>query len=205
RVNYMYKDRYILELNGRYDGSSRFPMDKRYGFFPSVSVAWNMANERFMQGLYPSLNLLKFRGSVGSLGNQDVGSHDYLPSMGANLGRYIIDGELPMRISAPGLVSTNYTWEEVTSKNIGVDLGMFNNKFSASFDYFVRDTEGMLTLGKELPGVLGAAEPKENAGDLRTKGWELTLGYQNSFGDPKNPFGFSARFNLSDSRSEITR
>lgn len=205
RVNYIYKDRYILELNGRYDGSSRFPKDKRYGFFPSVSAAWNLANENFMKGLYPTVNQLKLRASYGSLGNQDVGSYDYIPSMGASLGDYIIDGELPLQITAPGLVSNNYTWEEVVSRNIGVDLGMFHNKFNASFDYFVRDTKGMLTLGKELPAVLGAPEPKENAGDLRTKGWELSVGYQDSFGNPTNPWSLSARFNLSDSRSTITR
>src|SRR5690606_4212101 len=86
RLNYSYKDRYILELNGRYDGSSRFPSDKRYGFFPSVSGAWNLANEPFMEELKPTLNMLKLRASYGSLGNQDVGSYDYIPSMGASLG-----------------------------------------------------------------------------------------------------------------------
>ncbi|MCR9264583.1 MAG: TonB-dependent receptor [Flavobacteriaceae bacterium] len=212
RANYIYKDRYILELNGRYDGSSRFPKDKRFGFFPSVSLAWNVANENFMKSLYPTLNLLKFRASYGSLGNQDVGydklndgSFDYIPSMGSDLSDYIIDGELPLKITAPGIVSNNYTWEEVVSKNVGVDLGMFNNKFNASFDYFIRDTKGMLTLGKDLPAVLGASEPKENAGDLRTKGWELSLSYQNNFGNPNNPLRFSAKFNLSDSKSTITR
>lgn len=212
RANYIYKDRYILELNGRYDGSSRFPEDKRYGFFPSVSAAWNVANENFMQALYPTVNLLKLRASYGSLGNQDVGSSklndgsfDYIPSMGSDLGGYIIDGELPLKITSPGIVSPNYTWEEVVSKNVGIDLGMFNNKFNASFDYFVRDTKGMLTLGKDLPAVLGASEPKENAGDLRTKGWELSLTYQDSFGNQENPLSFSARFNLSDSKSTITR
>ena len=165
-----------------------------------------------MEGLHPAVSLLKLRASYGSLGNQDVGtsalndgSFDYLPSMDASLGDYIIDGELPVQISSPPLVSQNYTWEEVISKNIGIDLGLFDNKFNASFDYFIRDTKGMLTLGKDLPGVLGASEPSENAGDLRTKGWELALTYRNSFGNPNKPLNFSARFNLSDSRSTITR
>ena len=205
RANYIFKDRYIVEFNGRYDGSSKFPKDKRFGFFPSVSAAWNLANEDFMQSLYPTLNLFKVRASYGSLGNQDVGPYDYIPSMGASLGDYIIGGELPLQISAPAIVSDNYTWEEVVSRNIGVDLGMFNNRFNATFDYFIRDTEGMLTLSRDLPGVLGASEPKENAGDLRTKGWELSLTYQDSFGNPDNPLRFSARFNLSDSKSTITR
>jgi len=204
RANYIYKDRYILELNGRYDGSSKFPKDKRFGFFPSVSAAWNVANEAFMQSL-PTVNLFKLRASYGSLGNQDVGPFDYIPSMSSSLGNYIIDGELPLQIGSPALVSDNYTWEKVVSKNIGVDLGFFNNKLNASFDYFVRDTKGMLTLGKDLPGVLGAGEPKENAGDLRTKGWELSLTYRERFGNPNKPLNFSAQFNLSDSKSTITR
>ena len=205
RANYIYKDRYILEFNGRYDGSSKFPEDKRFGFFPSVSAAWNIANEDFMHSLYPIVRLLKLRASYGSLGNQDVGSFDYIPSMSSSLSNYIIDGELPPQINSPAIVSENYTWEEVVSKNIGVDLGLFNNKFNASFDYFVRDTKGMLTLGKDLPEVLGASEPKENAGDLRTKGWELSLTFKERFGNPNKPLNFSARFNLSDSKSTITR
>ncbi len=205
RANYIYKDKYIFELNGRYDGSSKFPQNKRFGFFPSVSAAWNVTNEGFMEGLFPTLSLFKLRASYGSLGNQDVGAFDYIPSMSSSLSSYIIDGELPLQISSPALVSNNYTWEEVVSKNIGIDLGLFNNKFNATFDYFIRDTKGMLTLGKDLPGVLGASEPLENAGDLRTKGWELALTYRDSFGSPNKPFNFGARFNLSDSKSSITR
>ncbi|QCX38474.1 TonB-dependent receptor [Aureibaculum algae] len=205
RANYIFKDKYIVEFNGRYDGSSKFPIDKRYGFFPSVSGAWNISNEGFMQNLNPTLNLLKIRASFGTLGNQDVGSFDYIPSMGSGLANYIINGEQPLQITSPGIVSNNYTWEEVTSKNFGLDLGLFQNKFNASFDYFIRDTKGMLTLGKDLPSVLGASEPKENAGDLRTKGWELALTYKNNFGSTDNPLRFSARFNISDSKSIITR
>lgn len=207
RANYTYKDRYIVELNGRYDGSSRFPKNKRFGFFPSVSGAWNVTHENFMEGL-SNLSLLKFRASYGSLGNQG-GTNDYpygyIPSMGSQTANYIIDGKLPVQINAPGLVSSNYSWEEVTSKNFGVDLGFFKNRLTANFDYYIRDTNGMLTLGKDLPGVLGANEPKENAGDLRTTGWELSLTYKNQFGNPTNPVNFSASFNLSDSKSKITR
>lgn len=205
RANYTYDNRYIVELNGRYDGSSKFPNDKRFGFFPSVSGAWNIANESFMDNYGSAINVLKLRGSYGSLGNQDVGAFDYIPSMSSGNGAYIINGELPRVINAPGLVSSNYTWEKVISKNIGLDVGLFNNRLNATFDYFIRDTKGMLTLGKDLPGVLGASEPKENAGDLRTKGWELALTYKNQLGNVNDPINFSASFNLSDSKSIITR
>ncbi|MDC6365659.1 MULTISPECIES: SusC/RagA family TonB-linked outer membrane protein [Flavobacteriaceae] len=204
RANYILKDRYILELNGRYDGSSRFPKDKRFGFFPSVSAAWNVSRENFMNALDPTVSLLKFRASYGTLGNQDVDAFGYIPTMTSASGNYILGGELPLQVKAPGLVSDNYSWETVTTLNFGVDLGLFKDKLSASFDIYRRDTKDMLTLGRDLPGVLGASEPLENAADLKTEGWELSLTYQNSFGTNK-PFGLSASFVLSDSRSYITR
>lgn len=204
RANYILKDRYILELNGRYDGSSRFPKDKRFGFFPSVSAAWNVSREPFMKALEPTLNLFKIRASYGSLGNQDVGAFGYIPTMGAGQGGYIINGELPTQVSSPGLASPNYTWETVITKNLGVDLGFFNNRLSATVDVYRRDTKDMLTVGTDLPGVLGASEPNENAADLKTEGWELSLGYKDSFGNPNNPFNLNATLVLSDSRSYIT-
>lgn len=203
RANYIFKDRYILELNGRYDGSSRFPKDKRFGFFPSVSAGWNISRESFMESLEPTISLLKLRVSYGTLGNQDVGAFGYIPTMTARNADYIIGGQLPLQISSPALVSDNYSWETVTTQNFGVDLGLFNNKVNATFDIYRRDTKDMLTLGKDLPGVLGASEPLENAADLKTNGWELSVGYQNSFGT-KKPLGINARFILSDSRSYIT-
>jgi TonB-linked SusC/RagA family outer membrane protein len=205
RANYVYDDRYIFELNGRYDGSSKFPKANRFGFFPSVSGAWNIAKEKFLAGKFSQLNMLKLRASYGSLGNQAVGAFDYIPSMGSSLGNYIIGGERPLQITSPSIVSDNYTWERVTSQNFGLDVGMFSNKLTASFDYFIRDTKGMLTLGKDLPAVLGASEPRENAGDLRTKGWELSLTYRTVLGNSSNPINFSSQFNLSDSKSFITR
>jgi TonB-linked SusC/RagA family outer membrane protein len=204
RANYSFNDKYILELNGRYDGSSKFPKDKRYGFFPSLSGAWNIAKEEFLKS-QTSINLLKLRASYGSLGNQSVGPFDYIPSMSSGNGNYVIDGQLPRQINSPGLVSSNYTWENVVSTNFGLDIGVFKNKLNTSLDYFIRDTKGMLTLGKDLPGVLGASEPKENAGDLRTKGWELSIDYKDQFGSSSDPFNLSASINVSDSKSTITK
>ncbi|WP_010136031.1 SusC/RagA family TonB-linked outer membrane protein [Ochrovirga pacifica] len=203
RANYTLQDRYILELNGRYDGSSKFPKDKQYGFFPSVSAAWNITKENFMNNI-PVLSLLKIRTSYGTLGNQDVNSFDYIPFMSATNSNYIVDGELPLQVSSPELVSDNYTWEKVTTLNFGVDVSLLKNRINATFDIYRRDTKDMLTLGKDLPGVIGANEPLENAADLKTNGWELSIGYQDSFGSHK-PFGLSTRFILSDSRSYITK
>ena len=197
-------DKYIIEFNGRYDGSSKFPEDKRFGFFPSASAAWRVDKEGFMAGINNTVSLFKLRGSFGSLGNQFVTEYGYIPTMSAAQGNYIIGDQLPQRITPPALVSPNYTWEDVETLNFGVDLGFFENRFLASFDVYTRETKGMLTLGKDLPDVLGAAEPRENAADLETKGWELSLEYRNNFSLAGKSLGFNTRFVISDSRSTIT-
>lgn len=205
RINYIFKDRYIIEFNGRYDGSSRFPEDKRFGFFPSGSVAWRVDQENFMAPLENAISRFKLRASYGSLGNQFVTEYGYIPTMSAAQGRYIIGDELPQRITPPALVSPNYTWEDVSTLNFGVDLGLFEDRIIASFDIYRRETKGMLTLGKDLPDVLGASEPLENAADLETKGWEASVEYRNRFNLAGKSAGFNIRAILSDNRSFITK
>ncbi|MCE7042006.1 TonB-dependent receptor [Dyadobacter sp. CY312] len=216
RLNYIYNDKYIVEFNGRYDGSSKFPKNKRFGFFPSASAAWKVDGEDFWKPIAPVINSFKIRGSFGLLGNQFVNEYGYIATLGrpdennyiAALDRqasnYLIGGNVPQQVTAPSLVSPNYTWEKVTSRNIGVDLGFFQQKISASFDWYSRDTKGMLTLGRDLPDVLGAKEPSENAADLRTNGWEVSLGYNDDFNVGGSPLSFNAKVNLSDNRSHIT-
>ncbi|KGE13071.1 SusC/RagA family TonB-linked outer membrane protein [Sphingobacterium deserti] len=204
RLNYTYDDKYIVEFNGRYDGSSRFPKDKRFGFFPSGSVAWRLDRENFLRDV-SAINLLKLRASYGALGNQSVSNYGYLASMAKQNSEYLIGGAQAIYIDVPPLVSPNYTWEEVNTINVGLDMAILKNKLSASFDYYTRETLGMLTMGRELPNVLGALEPNENAADLRTNGWELTLSYQDRFELAGSPLGFNAKVLLSDSYSEITR
>lgn len=204
RLNYTYDDKYIVEFNGRYDGSSRFPKDKRFGFFPSGSVAWRLDREDFMSSL-SGLDQLKLRASYGRLGNQLVSSYGYLPFMDKENSDYLLGSELGVYIKVPPLVSPNYTWEKVNTVNIGLDVAVLKNKLSASFDYYSRSTLGMLTGGKDLPNILGAAEPKENATDLRTNGWELTVNFQDRFELANAPLRFNAKFLLSDSKSTITR
>jgi TonB-linked SusC/RagA family outer membrane protein len=205
RLNYMFRERYIVEFNGRYDGSSRFPSKDRFGFFPSASAAWRVDKEGFMEGIKPAISTLKLRASFGSLGNQNVSAYGYIPTMNPSQAGYIVGGELPQRVSPPQLVSDNYTWEKVETFNFGIDLGFLNDRLSAEFDIYQRNTTGMLTGGKDLPNVLGASEPKENAADLETNGWELALSYRNGFNLAGDRFNFDARLILSDSRAEITR
>ncbi len=204
RLNYIFKERYIVEFNGRYDGSSRFPKESRFGFFPSASAAWNVGQENFMEALKPALSTLKVRGSFGSLGNQNVSAYGYIPTMNPSEANYIVGGELPQRVSPPQLVSDNYTWETVETINFGVDAGFFDNRLNATFDIYQRNTTGMLTQGKDLPDVLGASEPRENAADLQTNGWELTVSYRNHFMLAGKRMDFDTRFILSDTRAWIT-
>jgi TonB-linked SusC/RagA family outer membrane protein len=207
RVNYIFNDRYILEVNGRYDGTSRFPEDNRWGFFPSVSAAWILSEESFMQPLRGTVSTLKLRASYGSLGNQAVGPYDYILNLPSGTTNNLINGNFQRYIGAPGLTvdPTNYSWEEVTTANVGVEAGLFKDRLFTSFDYYVRNTNGMLAPGAELPSVLGTPEPRANVADLETKGWELAIELRNRFRVGGSPLNLNVRLNLGDSRSTITR
>lgn len=204
RLNYIFDDKYIIEFNGRYDGSSKFPRDNRFGFFPSASAAWRIDKEAFMNesGL---LSTLKPRISYGSLGNQFVSPYDYISTMDASQAWLLIGNSRPMMVSTPQLVSPNYTWEKVLSYNTGIDIGFFNDRLLTNFDYYTRNTIGMLTQGKDLPDVLGAGEPNENAADLSTKGWELSVTYKFRTSVANKPLALNTKVILSDSRSTITK
>lgn len=207
RLNYIFRDKYILELNGRYDGSSRFPKENRYGFFPSISGSWIVSKEGFMESVEPVMNHLKLRLSYGSLGNQSVDDYGYINTMSTGQSGYLINGDYPKAVYAPGLGvdPNNYTWEKVVTTNMGVDFGFFNNTLTASFDYFIRNTIGMLTPSQELPAVLGTSPPQSNSADLQTKGWDLTIGYRNNFDLGDSPFDYGMSLVLANSETEITR
>jgi len=209
RLNYTFKNRYILEATGRYDGSSRFPVQKRWGFFPSGSAAWIASQEEFFKPLAPVLSTFKLRTSYGELGNQNVGNFAYIQSLATKTSDYLIGGAGQNLVidGAPGLSvdPQSYTWERVSTLNMGTDIGLLNDKLSFTFDYFIRNTKGMLTAGQELPGVLGTAVPAQNAADLRTRGWELSVSYKDRFNLGTKPFSFDAKVFLSDSKSKITR
>lgn len=208
RINYTLNDRYIFEVNGRVDGSSRFPVQRRWGLFPSVSLAWIATSEKFMDFLKPTVSTLKLRGSYGALGNQSVGNFDYLFKLPTGLSPYLIDGSQRRVVTnAPSLYidPKTYTWERVSTANFGLDLGILKNKLLLTYDYYIRNTTGMLVPGEELPGVLGTSAPKQNAADLRTQGWELTLAYNDSYSVLSKPLSVEAKVVLSDSKSKITR
>lgn len=204
RVNYNYKDRYLLEVNGRYDGSSRFPKDSRFGFFPSVSAGWNIAQERFMESAQDWLGMLKLRGSYGMIGNQNIVEYAFIPSMSINnkYTGWLLDGNPVTAVtSIPSLVSSSFTWEKVATTNVGLDFSLFNSRLSGLFEWYQKDTKGMLAPGMQLPAVVGAAAPYQNTADMRTRGWELNLNWRDQIGK----VGYRIGFNLSDSKSEITK
>ncbi len=207
RLNYIFDEKYIVEFNGRYDGSSRFPKNNRFGFFPSVSAAWIATNESFMQPITGVMNHLKLRASRGSLGNQNVSNYGYISSMNTGQSGYLIGGEYPKTAYAPGLDvdPNNYTWERVVTTNLGADFGFFQNSLRASFDYFTRNTLGMLTPSQELPAVLGTSVPRTNAADLQTKGWELTVSYENEIEVGGSPLEHSFSVLFADNQTTITR
>lgn len=207
RLNYIYNNKYIVELNGRYDGTSRFPALDRWGFFPSASVAWVISNEKFFKPIAESikLDLFKIRGSYGSLGNQDVDAYAYIANMSSGQIGQILDGSRPLAVYSPNPVSQSLTWEKVSTANFGVDMSWFKNKLELNFDKFTRYTDGMLTKGLTLPAVFGAAEPRINAADLKTKGWEFRIGWKDNLIVAKNPLSYGIGINVSDSRSFITK
>ncbi len=203
RLNYSFKNKYLFEANGRYDGTSRFPTDSRFGFFPSVSLGWRVSEESFMDGTDSWLDNLKVRASYGQLGNQNVGSYyPYISSMPSGTSTFLLDGggSLTNYIAPGGLVSNTLTWESVNSQNIGVDFTL-NKKLDVEFDYFIRDTKDML-MRKSYPGTLGATAPSENAADLRNKGWELSVTWRDKV---SSDLSYRVNLSLSDYQTEITK
>lgn len=181
RINYDFDGKYLVEVNGRYDGSSRFAKGNRWGFFPSVSLGWNIHREKFMQKTEGFLSNLKLRASYGLLGNQaNAALYTFASTMSINngLGNYIFSDGRHMYTNPPAVVNPNTTWEKVESKNIGLDFGFFGNALTGTVDIFQRDTKDMLGPGYDFPDMFGAAAPQENNANLRDRGWELSLNYR---------------------------
>lgn len=209
RMTYNYDDRYLLEANGRYDGTSRFPTDSRFGFFPSFSAGWRISNENFMAGTNGWLDNLKLRASWGTLGNQTIQNRNNgnqlfypaIPAMGAGQAPFLLGGVNIPTVSPAGLVSPSLTWESVTSQNIGLDVTMLKSRLDFSFDLYTRDTRDML-MNVDLPDILGTNAPQSNAADLRTSGWELSLTWRDKI---KTNWSYDVTLALADAQAEITR
>ena len=193
--------RYLFETNGRYDGSSKFPSKSRFGFFPSVSAGWRVSEEHFMDWSDSFLSNLKLRVSWGNIGNQSIDPYQFVPAMEAFRPNWVVNGSKPTALKPPALVSNNFTWEKVSTLDFGFDLGLFNNRLNLVFDWYRRDTKGMLAPGMELPGVLGTKAPMQNTADLRSKGWEVSIDWNDRIGNVNYYLGF----NLYDARTKIMK
>ncbi len=202
RFNYDYKNKYLVELNGRYDGSSRFPDGHRWGFFPSGSLGWRVTEENFMSGARSWLSDLKIRASYGSVGNQNIGEYQYYAGMNPTQPFWLV-GSVPITtLSAPGLVSPDFTWETVETKNIGVDFGFLKNRLTGAVDIYQRNTRDILSSNDTpIPATLGTGAPLVNTASLRTNGWEAELSWKDKVG--KVSYFISA--NMFDYTSTVTK
>ena len=205
RLNYDYKGRYLAEVNMRYDGTSRFRKGSRWQWAPSFSLGWNIAQEKFWEPIANTVNQLKLRLSYGVLSNQNT--TNWYPTyrtmvIGLLNGTWLQDAAKTNTTDVGSLVSSALTWEKVRSWNIGLDFGLFNNRLTGSFDYFIRYTDNMVGPAPELPATLGITPPKTNNCDLRTNGWELAIGWRDHLA---NGLSYGIRGTLSDAKTIITR
>lgn len=205
RLNYDYDNKYLLELNARYDGSSRFPKESRWGLFPSISAGWQIDRESFWQPLKPYVSSFKVRGSFGKLGNQTVGVNTFKELMNVGVSNWLDGGTKLNFASMPGPLPTVVTWESTETVNVGADLGFLGNKLFVNADWFRKNVQGMYLPGEPLPAVFGANEPKENYAGLRNEGFEIGLSYQDKFEVAGAPLHFSATASLSNFKGTITR
>ena len=213
RFNYAYDDRYLLEVNGRYDGSSKFPNNSQWGFFPSASAAWRVSQEKFWNVSPKAVSNLKLRASYGALGNSNVDPYTYLETFGlstfgtgsGDAARYLF-GQAKLRYtSLPGQIPDNIGWETSKTFDVGLDAGFLNGRLNLTADYYIRKTVDMYTVGPTLPDTFGATAPKGNYADMSTYGYEIALSYNDSFKLAGKPFNFGIKATLADYYSIIDR
>ena len=208
RINYDYKGRYLFEVSGRYDGTSRFAKGSRWGLFPSASAGWRISEEEWFSPAKNVVNNLKLRLSYGSLGNQNVAAYKFIRKIQTYDFAGFSFGEGSSTASYTSLSAPNagdLTWETSQQYNLGIDAGLFDDRLSFTAEGYIRDTKDMLTDGVALPSVYGASEPDMNAADLRTKGYELSIGWRDQISLFGKPFGYNVGATLSDYRTVITK
>lgn len=202
RINYDYMQKYLLEINARYDGSSRFPKGKKWAFFPSFSAGWRLSDEVFMDWAKPALSNLKLRGSWGTIGNQDVAANSFISTMSSFNSGWVVDGKNQLALGSPKVISPSLTWERVTTLDFGIDAGFLDNELNLTFDWYRRVTSDMHTTGEALPQTFGAAVPKINYGELTGNGFELGVSYQHAF---SGGFAVSVGANIAHVEEKITK
>ena len=200
RVNYAFKNKYLVEANLRYDGSSKFLEDLRWRWFPSFSAGWVASEESFMDWAKPALSQLKFRGSYGVIGNQAVPASLYSPTMDSKESTWIAAGSKLLYLTSPAYSLSDITWEDLETIDLGIDARFLNNKLGLVFDYYQRTTKNMFAPVEGTTWTLGGTAPLGNFGDLETKGFEVAVDYNTRF---DNGLGINIRANFDDAISRF--
>lgn len=203
RINYNLMDKYLIEANLRYDGTSKFPKSMRWRWFPSFSAGWRASEEKFMDWAKPVLSTLKFRGSYGVIGDQTVSNSLYVSNLGSITQSNWLDasGNKINYVYSPTAVASDITWQDIATLDFGLDARFFNNELGFSFDWYRRDTKNMIVPAEGVAATYGTTPPRGNYGNLRTNGWELAIDYNHQF---KSGLGIHATFTLSDALTKIT-
>lgn len=205
RFNYDFANKYLLEVNARYDGSSRFPIESRWGFFPSVSAGWYVSREKFFAPLEKAVSSLKLRASYGKLGNQNIDLYTFSQVLSTGQTTWLINNSRNNYVISPLPLPSKVSWENSRTINTGIDIGLLKGKLNASFDWYEKNVEGMYLPGEPLPAVFGAAEPKENIASLRNRGFEFSLGYSGSISVKGAPLTLRASASIYNFEGVITK
>lgn len=200
RINYSFDERYLLELNGRWDASSRFMKGHRWGFFPSLSAGWRISEESFFRQAKKLVDNLKIRASYGTLGNQDILNtyYPYAASISSGYG-YWFDKKLGSGVAQTQVANEKISWEKSTQLNIGLDAALLNSRLSMNFDYYIRNINDMIQQFP-IPMYIGLSSPWENAGSMRNNGWDLSVTWRDRVGD----VNYHITGNLSDVKNKVT-
>lgn len=208
RFNYNFDEKYLLEVTGRYDGSSRFLKDSRWRFYPGVSAGWNISREDFWEDLNLNeiFNAFKLRGSYGSLGDQSAvgGWYPFYPSLSTSAptsSNWYYNGSREVQVNPPGLVNPDITWVTTNTLDFGVDISALRNRLTVEFDWYKRNAKDYLGPTRDYPAILGANPPQENAAAMETKGFELSMTWKGKIGEAN----YSFRGNLSNYNGYVTR
>src|SRR5690606_16679181 len=211
RINYSFRDKFLLEVNGRYDGSSRLSADSKWGFFPSFSAGYVISEEPFMDFADPTLSFLKFRVSYGEIGNQNANLANIYRVMNPANSNWLIGGQNMVTVGGstlaatsrtPGALPSSLTWETVTTLDFGVDARFFTDRLGFSYDWYRRTVSDMHSAGVTLPSTFGTSSPIRNYGELQTTGWEIAVDFKQNF---ENGLSINAMATLSDFEEKITR
>ncbi|WP_291528561.1 SusC/RagA family TonB-linked outer membrane protein [Bacteroides sp. UBA939] len=203
RIMYNYMGKYLIELDARYDGSSKFPKDSRFQFFPTVSLGWRVSDEKFMEWSKNWLDNFKIRASWGRLGSQPYDQYEYQSVFNTESGYFLFDGtRYPTGITPPTMVNPFLTWEKSTTKNLGFDFTFLRNRLMFTADIFERKvTDILIPGGKEYPALIGDDElPLENAGVLKTTGFEIQVKWSDRL---SNGLSYNVGVALSDDKGEV--